>query len=417
VITRDELKRSYETTLASAVGAVEAERGAGRTAAFERLVSEIAALVLPGAVYGRAGSASVGGAVHASGLFGEGAVKCDCTAGLVGARQPAGLVFGEVRLYDVKEWYDSKDNRKRTKEIDAFRGLFFAFDLGTPLRGTTFIEPIRRGPGLGTRDALDDVPFPDDEAFSRVYRVTASDTDEAIALLLPSTRSGLIGLRELAGGPLYVSVSEGRVSVALESDERLFDPGPAPSLARVTRLAELLALPDAVAAAFPVGVEFQRATGAALAPGAPSRPATATAKVTRAPGGMRILYTRAVRFWPTALSALAFPPLAFFWLLAARLAFSGESDAFSVLAINLSVVTLLWMFFAQGWWGPVRVIEIDGAELRVTHGMVRRRRIPRSELGALEIRKGVLYAGDVAVSPRLPHAELEWLAYEVGRTL
>jgi hypothetical protein len=423
MITRDELQRHYEGTLASVVGAVEAERGAGRAAAFARLVSEIAARVLPGASFSRAGAASVGGAVQASGLFGEGAVNCDCVAGLIGARQPAGLVFGEIRLYDVKEWYDPKQDLSpesntskapnQSKEIDAFHGVFFSFERGSRVRGTTFLEPPRRGSGFASREALDDVPFPDDDAFSRAFRVTASDTDEAIELLLPSTRSGLLGLREIANAPVHVSVSERRISVAIESDARLLDPGPAPTFDRIARIADLLSLPDAAAAAFPAGVARHGDVDA------PSRPATSRTKITRAPGGMRVLYTRAVRFWPLALSALATPLLAWFWLIVASLAFSSESDGggAAAAAIPLAVATLVWLFFAQGWWAPVRVIEIDRAELRVTHGMVRRRRIPRSELGPLEIRKGVLHAGDIAISPELPGAELDWLAYEFGRTL
>src|SRR4030095_11160634 len=148
-----------------------------------------------------------------------------------------GLVFAPIRLYAVSEWPGP-----RHQQTDLFRGLFLAFDLGATVRGTTFVDPPRPGPGIATRDALEAVTT-GDAAFDRVFRVTASDPEEARALLVPSTRAGLLRLREEARHDVHVSIARGRVSVAVERGAGLFEPcRGAVDLRRVTAMAELFGL-------------------------------------------------------------------------------------------------------------------------------------------------------------------------------
>lgn len=415
------------------------EAGSRRAVAFRDLIGDLAARVLPGSSYGRPrGSASIFETVQASGLFNERAQECDTIAAVSGAAHPAGLVFAEVRLYSVKEWNDPRYGTptgrvgavdvNRRKESDVFRGLFLAFDLGATIRGTTFADPKRVGVAIAARDALEPVAF-EDPAFERVYRVTSSDPEEARALLPPSARAGLLRLREMAKQPVHLSISDNRVSVAIEFGRQLFVLGSrAVDFERVVEIAELFGLAEAAAAALPLRVSVatsgraeagRPASAASEAERAPGRPATSKTRLTRRAEGLGIVYTRAVSRLALSLSALFAPLLAWFWFLAAQELLGPSTDKTGVFAamIPLSLASVGWLFAAQAWWGPVRRVEVDAGELRVTRGLLRRTRVPAASVRALAVRGGVLHADDLAISPDLPGAELQWLAYEVGRVL
>ncbi|HET7292917.1 MAG TPA: DUF3137 domain-containing protein [Vicinamibacteria bacterium] len=404
-----------------------------RGAAFRDLVADIAAHVMPGSLYGRPhGSAPIFELVKASGIFNERAEECEVGAAVSGADRPAGLRFAEIRLYSVKEWYDPKyDNNRdsnttrtpnRREEVDVFRGLFLAFDLGATIRGSTFVDPKRVGAAIADRDALEAVSLADPD-FESAWRVTSSEAEEARALLPPSARAGLLRLRELAGRPLHLSISENRVAAAIEFDRPLFGlDSRAGSFERVAEIADLFALAEA-AAALPLGVPVAAPSRWAAAPTeaehAPPRPATSRTRLTRREGGLGILYTRSVSRRALWLSALFAPLLAWVWFLAARelLAPSGDKTGVFAAMIPLSVASAVWLFGAQAWWGPVRRVDVDASEVCVTRGLLRRTRVPSASIQSLAERDGVLRADDLAISPELEGAELKWLAYEVGRAL
>jgi membrane protein YdbS with pleckstrin-like domain len=119
------------------------------------------------------------------------------------------------------------------------------------------------------------------------------------------------------------------------------------------------------------------------------------------------------------LGALGTPVVAISWFLALRAAFSGPGDnsgAFAAM-IPLAVFTLFWLFAAQAWWAPVSRVEVAAGELRVTRGRLRTRRRPVGSIQSLKVRRGVLRAGGLALSPKLAGAELRWLAHEIGAAL
>jgi Protein of unknown function (DUF3137) len=425
-IDREELRRRCETDLAPRLRALEDDPRSA--AAFHALVSGVAGLLIPGARFSEEGSAS-GAKVDASGLFGERAERCESRAGLVGAVRPAGLVFAEVRLYGVSEWYDASRNRSgrpvsaqyvnRRRETDLFRGLFFGFDLGSTARGTTFLDPRRVGPAIADRDALEPVTL-DDPAFERVYRVTSSDPEEARALLLPSSRSGLLRLSEAARRPVHVSISDGRVSVAVEYHDHVFEPGSrAVDFDRVAAMADLFSLVDLAAAALPVGVALTVRGAPASVETPPARPATSRTRLTHRAGGLSVEYTRSASVVSLCASGMGAPILAWFWLLAAIELLGGSGDKTGVMAamIPLAVGTLLWLYAAQAWWAPVRRVEVEGGDLRVTRGLLRRTCVPAAGVRDLAVRDGVLHADDLPLTPRLRGDELRWLAYELGQAL
>lgn len=450
VISRLNLSPEVGGTLFIAIVAVPAyvftqrarEAGARRTRAFHELTGAIAARVLPGAIYGpEPATVNVRGSVDGSGIFNERGEECETIAAVSGAARPAGLVFAEIRLYRVREWEDTagRDRRyqvatkrvgavdvNRRKETDVFRGLFFAFDLGTTIRGTTFVDPKRAGKAIAPRDALEPVSVEDGD-FEQAFRVTSSEPEEARALLTPSARAGLVKLRETTKRPIHLSFSEGRVSVAIEFgrpllalDSRSVD------FERVAEIADLFGLADAVAAALPLGVAVPTATRAAVsrvrgteAGPAPARPATSMTRLTRRDGGLSLLYTRAVSKRFLAIGALTTPLLFGLWFLAVRefLGPSTDKTAVGAATIPLALATLGWLFVAQAWWDPVRLVEVDGAALRVTRGYLKKVRVPAASVRSLAIRDERLWADALALSPELPKAELEWLAYEIGRAL
>jgi len=163
-----------------------------------------------------------------------------------------------------------------------------------------------------------------------------------------------------------------------------------------------------------------RSAGAASdAASAPGRPATSKTRLTRRPEGLSIVYTRSVSALGLSLSALSAPLLAWFWFLAADELLGPSADKTGVFAalIPLAVVSFAWLFAAQAWWGPVRRVNVDAGELCLSRGLLRSTRVPAASIRALAVRSGVLHADDLAISPELPGAELQWLAYEVGRAL
>lgn len=426
VIDRELLRLRCETELAPCLRALAEDPR--DEAAFRALVSDVAGVVIPGARVGNEGSASAV-RVDGSGIFGERAERCESRAGIVGAPRPAGLVFADIRMHCVQEHHDgnrpSRSHGRRgsvdinvRKEIDLFRGLFIGFDLGAAVRGSTFVDPRRVGPAIASRDALEPVDT-GDAAFDRHFRVTSSDPDEARALLMPSTRAGLLRLREAARQDLHVSISDGRVSIAIELGPSPFEPGQAAvDFEGVAAIADLFALVDLATAALPVGVALPTAApGAETAPG---RPATSHTRLTRTANGLSLAYTKAVSVPWLVISGLAAPALPWLWFLALReLLFGGATDHSGVLAamIPLSVGTLLWLYAAQAWWGPVTRVEIDAGELRVRRGLLRWTRVPLASIRTLEARDGVLLADRVPLSPSLRGDELRWLRHEVGRTL
>ena len=404
-----------------------------RQAAFQELMGAVAARVLPGASYRQQGSASIRGTVDASGIFNQRAQECETLAAVSGATHPSGLVFGEIRLYrvgyDFQRGGDTSAAEDQRSETDVFRGLFFAFDLGTAIRGTTFVDPKRAGASIAARDALEPVSL-EDPNFERLYRVTASDPVEARALLLPSAMAGLLRLHEKAKQPVHLSISDNRVSVAIEFGRPLFGLGPRPvDFERVAAVADLFALPDVAAAAMPVGLPLRGPAAGARAsalsdsrdvPGdAPARPATSKTRLKRDAGGVSVVYTRAVSRLALALSALGAPVVGWFWFLAVRELLDATGDKTGVFAamIPLSVASFGWLFAAQAWWNPVRRVDVGAGELRVSRGFLRRNRVPAASVRGLAIRKGVLYANQLAISPSLPGAELRWLAYELSREI
>jgi hypothetical protein len=415
----DELRRLCETDLAPALQALQANpRDAD---AFEALLTGVAGHLIPGARWSRDGGL-VGAAVGASGLFGDRAERSEALAGLVGAERPAGLVFCEVRLYHHAEWHDPKRPHAKARvnverDTDLFRGLFFAFDLGGSARGTTIVLPHRVGPAIADHDSLDPVRFAD-AAFDRVFRVLSSDPDEARALLQPSTRAGLLRLREAAGHDVHLSLSDGRASVAVESGPPRLVAGGRVDAARVAEIGAIFGLVDLAAAALPLGVGLRvPAAGDANASG---RPATSRTRLTRQADGVTAEYTGAASLVLLVPSALAAPLLAWGWLAAVRAYLAASpADTAGPLAvmIPLAVATLLWLFAAQSWWGPVRRVEIRSGRIAVRRGYLRRTEAPAAAVRTLETRKGVLYADRLALTPSLRGAELRWLAYELGREL
>jgi hypothetical protein len=404
----DELLRLCETA------------NAGDASTFEALLTAIAGRLIPGARWSRDGGL-VGSAVAASGLFGDRAERSETLAGLVGATRPAGLVFCEARIYYRSESHDpTRPNANRrfnvVRETDLFRGLFFAFDLGGSARGTTIVLPHRAGPAFAEHDALDAVRL-DDPAFDRAFRVLSSDPDEARALLQPSTRAGLLRLREAAGHDVHLSLSDGRASVAIESGPPRLVPGGHVDAARVAEIAGLFGLVDLAAAALPVGVGLHvpEPPGA----GAPGRPATSRTRLTRTADGVTAEYTDATSLLLLALSALAVPFLAWGWLGAVRAYLAAPRSEIGplVVMVPLAVATLLWLFAAQNWWAPVRRVEIRSGRIAVRRGYLRRQEAPAASVRALEARDGVLYADGLALTPSLRGAELRWLGYELGREL
>jgi hypothetical protein len=422
VIDRELLRLRCETELAPLLRALEDDPR--DEASFRALVSDVAGVVIPGARFGEEG-ATIGARVHASGIFGERAERYEIRAGVFGATRPAGLVFAEIRAYAVQEWQDRSRpgmpyGRKgavdinRRRETDVFRGLFIGFDLGAALRGTTFVDPHRVGPAIASRDALEPAAT-GDAAFERAFRVTSSDPDEARALLLPSTRAGLLRLRDVVKQDVHVSISDGRVSVAIELGPDLFEPRQDVDFERVAAIADLFGLADLAAAALPVGVALPTA-GAAPGPG---RPATSRTRLTRAANGLTIAYTTAASRGRLAVSAVTAPVLAWCWLLAVRALLGSSGGDAGVLAamIPLAVGTLLWLYAAQDWWGPVTRVEIDGGELRVRRGLLRWTRVPTASIRTVDADEGTLRADDVAVSPKLRGDELRWLRHEVGQAV
>ena len=425
MIDRELLRLRCQTELAPRLRAIEADpRDPG---AFRALVSDVAGVVIPGARFAEEGS--VGAVkVHQSGIFGERAERCESRAGIVGASRPAGLMLADIRLYNVQEWHDGSrrggsygrrgavDINTR-RETDLFRGLFMGFDLGAAIRGTTFVDPHRVGQAIACRDALEAVAT-GDAAFERAFRVTSSDPDEARALLLPSTRAGLLRLRDLVKQDMHVSISGGRVSIAIELGPDLFQPrGQAVGFERVAEVADLFGLADLAAAALPVGVALPTTDGGAKT--APGRPATSSTRLTRRTEGLTIAYTKAASLWRLAISGLTAPFLAWFWFLAVRALLDSPQDNTGILAamIPLAVGTLLWLHAAQDWWDPVTRVEVECGELRVRRGLLRTTRVPSASVRALEASDGVLLADDLAVSPALRGDELRWLHYEVGQAL
>jgi hypothetical protein len=414
----DELRRLRETELAPALRALEADPG--DAGAFESLLTAVAGHLIPGARWSRDGGL-VGAAVSASGLFGDRAERSEALAGLVGATRPAGLLFCEIRLYRRSEHHDSsRPNAHRrhnvVHETDLFRGLFFAFDLGGSARGTTIVLPHRVGPAIADHDALDAVSV-DDPAFARVFRVLSSDPDEARALLQPSTRAGLLRLREAAGHDVHLSLSDGRASVAIESGPPRLVPGGRVDDARVAEIAAAFALVDLASAALPVGVGLH--VPGPAAPDAPGRPATSRTRLTRTTDGVTAEYTDGTSILLLALSALAAPFLAWGWIAAVRAWLAAPRSEIGPLAvmIPLAVATLLWLFAAQNWWAPVRRVEIRSGRIAIRRGYLRRTEAPAASVRAIEERAGVLYADRLALTPSLRGAELRWLAYELGREL
>lgn len=412
-----------------------------RAQAFRELTGAIAARVLPGSACGpEPPGVSVRDAVAGSGIFSERAEQCDTITAVYGATRPAGLIFAEVRLYRVREWGDlaGRDRQhqiatkrvgsvdvNRRKETDVFRGLFFAFDLGTPIRGTTFVDAKRMGVAIAARDALEPVAF-DDEGFESAFRVTSSEPEEAQALLTPSARAGLVRLRETVKRPVHLSFSEGRVSVAIEAGPLFVLESRQVDFERVAEIADLFALADELAAALPLGVPVPTTTRAraGLARGvaaetAPARPATSMTRLTQRDGGLSIVYTRAVSRLALAISLLSAPLMAWFWFLAVRefLDASGDKTGVAAAMIPLSLASVGWLFAAQAWWGPVRRVDVDGAELCVSRGLLRRARVPAASVRSLARKGSLLLADGLAITPELQGAELEWLAYEIGRVL
>ncbi len=426
VIDRELLRLRCDTELAPYLRALADDPS--DEAAFRALVSDVAGVVIPGARFGQEGSASAV-RVDGSGIFGERAERCESRAGIVAASRPAGLVFADIRMHYVQEYHDGRRvrgsyGRKGSvdinvrKEVDLFRGLFIGFDLGAAVRGSTFVDPRGAGPAVASREALEPLDT-GDAAFERVFRVTSSDPEEARALLMPSTRAGLLRLREAARQDLHVSISDGRVSIAIELGPSPFEPGRGPvDFERVLAIAELFALVDLAAAALPVGVALP--TSAPGAEAAPGRPATSHTRLTRRADGLSLAYTKAVSPLWLVVSAAGAPLLGWFWALALReLLLGGSKDNTGVLAamIPLAVGTLLWFYAAQAWWGPVTRVEIDAGELRVRNGLLRWNRVPTASIRTIEAREGMLHADHLPLSPALRGDELRWLHHEVGQAL
>ena len=425
MIDRELLRLRCQTELAPRLRAIEEDPR--DPVAFRALVSDVAGVVIPGARFAEEGS--VGAVkVHLSGIFGERAERCESRAGIVGASRPDGLVLADIRMYNVQEWHDGSRpgrplgrrggvNVNMRRETDLFRGLFMGFDLGAAIRGTTFVEPHRVGQAIASRDALEAVAT-GDAAFDRAFRVTSSDPDEARALLPPSTRAGLLRLRDVVKQDMHVSVSGGRVSIAIELGPDLFQPRTqAVGFERVAEVADLFGLADLAAAALPVGVALP--TAVAGAETAPGRPATSSTRLTRRTEGLTIAYTKAASLWRLAISGLTAPFLAWFWFIAVRALLDSPQDNTGILAamIPLAVGTLLWLYAGQDWWGPVTRVEVERGELRVRRGLLRTTRVPTASVRALEASDGVLLADALAVSPPLRGDELRWLHYEVGQAL
>ena len=398
-------------------------------ALFAQLVGDVLHAVLPGASYSPAGSAAVGGAVQGSGLFNARAERCGCLAAVTGALRPAGLLLADVRLYSERLEIDETRShrplaeRKRRRETTVFRGLFLAFDLDAPVAGTSFVDTLHVGRGIADRDALDRMSLEDRE-FDKLFRVSASDVEEARLLLTPSVRAVLTELRASTKRPIHFSIAEERASLAVEFGRPLFlSSGGAVTFEQVAELADAFALPELLSAALPrlPGRARSGVVGpsvGAQAGQAPGRPATSATRVSRNTGGVSIVYTRAVSRLALVLSALATPLLLWFWFLAlSALLASGDRTGVFAALIPLSTASVFWLFAAQAWWGPVRRVDVDDDELHIGRGLLRKQRVAAASIRVLAIRDGVLYADALALSPALAGAELRWLAYELGRAL
>lgn len=405
-----------------------------RDAVFSNLVEDVGARVLPGASFGpRPGAQSVWAAIDGSGIFSKIAEECDTIRLVSGAARLDSLVFAEVRLFRVtgrvRHRIDRNDPKQpQPREIDVFRGLFIAFDRATAVRSATFVDPKRVGVSIAARDALDPVPL-DDPDFERAYRVTGSDPEEGRALLSPAARAGLLRLKELAGRPVHLSIAGPRVSMAIEFGRPLFAPDSRPvDVERVAEIADLFGLAEA-AAALPLGATRAAGDRYAASPTrpesgegptrVPGRPATSSARLKRAAGGLSIVYVRALSWFALASTGLSAPLLGWFWFLAGRAALTPSGDLTGVFAamIPLGVATLWWYYWAQVWWDPVSRVDVGTGELTVSRGLLRRTRLAVVAGQKLAIRKGVLYVDELAISPRLPYDELRWLGYELSRVV
>jgi hypothetical protein len=134
---------------------------------------------------------------------------------------------------------------KNSRTVVVFRGLLVRFDLDLDLAGRTLVLPAGDSP-VGAASRLSAVPL--DPAFDAEFGVWSSAPAEAASLLGPEVRSRLLALDVVPSFSFHGS----RGLAAVAHSAGLFEPNIMKALdaADVARMADLLALPDELVAAF-----------------------------------------------------------------------------------------------------------------------------------------------------------------------
>lgn len=156
---------------------------------------------------------------------------------------------------ELQASYTSGTGKNRTTHR-VFSGLFFRIDLDEDLSGHTVVQPPTAAGG--DREGMERLAM--DELFDGAFATWSTRREEALRLLTPATRGGLLELQERAGAKLHVAFT-GRVAyAALDYGRGLFEPRIASALkeADLQALAAPIDLADDVVRALGLGGQRRR---------------------------------------------------------------------------------------------------------------------------------------------------------------
>lgn len=399
----------------------------------DEVLRELIEKLLPGTRFEAGGQDVTGGGdATASGLFAAPDFLRhsaeDRLSGKLGETvwHAADLHLYEPSDHQLAEFEKRQRVVSRPRPRTLFRGFFLELTLQHPFTAHTIVETRDAKAAATLEHAALDAVLLDDTDFDQAFKVKSSSPEEARGLLRPTLQAKLQALRRDLGRPLLLSFAQNHAWLAVPYDGDLFEPElrETTSLASIRLMTGLLQSVELLASETAEGAKVARASRTPVATGAgnaPSRPTRSLIRVRRSEAGLQIDYLGSVSWIAVVLTGLAAPALGWFWLLWVQALRGAEtaSDSSGILfvALPLFVFTLVWFFFAQSWWRPVRRLDVGRDEVSVLRGVFRRTRVPRTVLAAIESRKTdegpELFAGRLPLSPPLRNAEAPWLLHEL----